>query len=713
MSILALLVVLSACATDKKADKAVPIPPPPMTTPASAPLPEPVVSASTPAAAPQPVSPPARPSRPKSIDVPSLSMKESGGGGQARQANSGHQGSSEKPYQIQVENMPLNEFIYLVFGKILETSYSVDKSVEARKETVTLNMKVPARQSEVIEIVKEIFRGYGLGIETKEGITFIVPISGQPQKPVVPYFLGSIPETVPAGELVGLMVQVYHLKPMDFGGIVQTLALSNQGRIVPIPGTSMVSIIDDANHARAAAELLGALDRPSLVNKKIKLFYLTHLSLETFTGYLTQSLPAQGIPVAKNPADPGLILVPMSQIRAVLAVSPKQEWLNIVGFWQEKLDLPSISEDEPQFYIYHPKNRRASDLAKLFGGGSGPRTRDKQTSKMGSKQQTSQEAASQGWTMEPQQGKNVQGEHEPKAPRPVTSLGDVAVTVDDDSNSLVITATPFQYAKIEEILTRLDRLPRQVLVEVTIGEVTLTGKLNYGIEWAIRHSDPVGTLGTLGKLGLGTTGFVYTVGTAANHIQAALNAFAQDGALRVLSTPRLVVLDNQEASINVGQEVPIVTSEASAGLQQEGNTSLLRSIQYRKTGVILTIKPTINSQGMLTLVLRQEVSNAQTNDLNPRIGSPIISTRNVETSVALKSGSSVLLGGLIKNSLNSTVNKVPAMSDIPLLGVFFRNTTNSTERTELFIQITPHILTNAEEAEDVTRNFKDILKMFK
>jgi len=655
--------------------------------------------------------------------VPALSVPAPAAGTQPQQAKAARAGpGGGQPYQIQVENMPLGEFINLVFGKVLDVNYTVDKSVEARKETVTLNMKTTARQPEILQIAREVFKGYGLDVTQKEGIYFVGPITGHDQKPIIPYFVGNVPETVSGSDAVGLFLQVYYLKPLDYQNILQALALSTMGRIQPVPGSSMAWIMDDANHARAAAELIQALDRPSLSNKKMRLFYLHYLPVDTFLGYLNQALPAQGVPVAKTPADPGIMLIPLKQIRAVLAVSLKPEWFDQIGFWQEKLDLRTVSEDEPHFYVYHPKYRRAADLAKLFTGAAAGARKGLQAEqqRLGVRQDAGPETMGTSQkgpgpeTMGMSQ-KSVSGSEPDKTSQKPLTLSDVAVVVDENANSLVFTATPFQYSKVEELLFKLDVLPRQVLIEVTIGEVTLTGSLQYGIEWALKHNGAgmSQTLGTLaGGLGIGSTGFLYTIVSSGGNFQAVLNAFANDNVLKVISTPELVVLDNQEASINVGTQVPILTSQSTGGITVSGTTSLIQSVSYQQTGVILNIKPTINSQGVLTLVLEQTVSDAETNTTSS-ISSPLITTREIHTSVALKSGSSVLLGGLIQNQISDTVSKVPGLGDIPLIKPLFSTTSRSINRTELFIVITPHILTTTEEAEDATRKFKDLLDMLK
>ncbi len=648
---------------------------------------------------------------PKRVDVPAISIPPPAAGSQPQQVKAAHPGpGGGQPYQIQVENMPLGEFINLVFGKVLDANYSVDKSVEARKETVTLNMKTTARQSEILDIARQVFKGYGLDVTQREGIYFVGPIAGQEQKPIIPYFVGNVPETVDGSEAVGLFVQVYYLRPQDYVGIVPTLALSTQGRIMPVQGSTMVCLIDDATHARAAAELIQALDRPSLTNKKMRLFYLHYLPVDTFVGYLTQALPAQGMPVAKTPAEPGIMLIPLKQIRAVLAVSLKPEWFDQIGFWQEKLDLRTVSEDEPHFYVYHPKYRRAADLAKLFSSAAGTRKGSQaDQQKLGTRLEVGPETTGMSQKSAPAPAPDA----DKTSPKTLT-LTDVTVCVDENANSLVFTATPFQYSRVEELLLKLDVLPRQVLVEVTIGEVTLTGSLQYGIEWAIKHTG-VGltqTLGTLGGLGVGSSGFLYKAISEGGGFQATLNAFATDNVLKILSTPELVVLDNQEANINVGTQVPVLTSQSTAGIESSGTTSLLQTVQYIQTGVILTIKPTINSQGMLTLTLKQTVSDAATNTTSS-ISSPVITTREIDTSVALKSGSSVLLGGLIQNQVSTNVSKVPGLGDVPLVGQLFRTTSRGTTRDELFIVITPHILTTSEQAEDETRKFRDLLDLLK
>ncbi len=602
--------------------------------------------------------------------------------------------ADEDKLKIQVEKMPVNEFLNLLFGKVLNADYYLDKSLQGRTETVTLSMTTPTGRTALLEIAREVLKSYGLEIQKKGAIYFVGPQSGVAQKQIVPFFVGDVPQDVDSGQRVALFIPIYYnLAPDQHMNLVQMLAVSSEGLAYTIPGAGIIYIVDRAANVRAAAELIRALDRPTLVGKKIRLYYLEYMDAQTFSEHLIQTLPAQGVQLAKSSAERGMILIPLPDVKALLAVSPTEEWLQFVNYWRDKLDIPSILGENPNYFIYYCQNRRATDLAAVFSAVGA------ELSQVSSNKKKTQPGSTAPAKV------SLRKKDDGSLP--------VSITVDKASNALIIFATPSEFEVMKGLLIELDRLPKQVLIEVTVGEVTLTDKLQFGIEWAIRHSgDLIGELGTLKKLGVGGSGFLYTLITEGGDFQAVLNAFAQKGVLNVLSTPRLMVLDNEEAMINVGTEVPVVTSESTTpGVVSEGTTGILRSIQYRNTGVILNIKPTINSNGMLTITLSQEVSEAQTNDISPDISSPLILTRSLSTSVALKTGSSVLLGGLIKNNTSRSQVKVPLLGDIPILGNVFKTQSKSTDRTEMFIQITPYILSDTKDAEDVTRKFKNLLQM--
>jgi general secretion pathway protein D len=273
----------------------------------------------------------------------------------------------------------------------------------------------------------------------------------------------------------------------------------------------------------------------------------------------------------------------------------------------------------------------------------------------------------------------------------------------------MIMALPDRYKNILSLLKAIDTPVKQVLIEATIVELTLTDELKYGVEWFIKNSQSGGqyTLGTLGNLGLSALGLSYTFVSDIGNFQALVTAMANSNRANILSTPRLMVLDNKEATIQVGSDVPTVTGEVTAAdltkTTTSTSTSILRNITYRSTGVLLKVKPTINTEGLLTLEISQEVSLPGADGAG---GSPIFLTRKITTSVVVAHGHTLALGGLMSTNDSTAETKVPILGDIPLIGNLFKYTAKSKQKTELLILVTPTILISTDDAAKVTDELK-------
>jgi general secretion pathway protein D len=205
--------------------------------------------------------------------------------------------------------------------------------------------------------------------------------------------------------------------------------------------------------------------------------------------------------------------------------------------------------------------------------------------------------------------------------------------------------------------------------------------------------------------------FVSSATAAAVNFKSMVNALATKNKANILSTPRLTVLDNHEAVIQIGQDVPVATGEQTTASSTATNPTIQTSIQYRSVGIILKVKPTINTEGLLTLELTQEVS-----DLSKNTGvgdSPIIAIRRINTSVVAANGQTVALGGLMKQQKGIIERKVPLLGDIPFIGHLFKVTENTDDRTELLILVTPTILTKTDDATKITDELKKEIKWMK
>ena len=284
------------------------------------------------------------------------------------------------------------------------------------------------------------------------------------------------------------------------------------------------------------------------------------------------------------------------------------------------------------------------------------------------------------------------------------------ITLDTIGNALIYQGTAEEWARLLPVLKELDKPAKQVLIEVTIADVMLTDDEQFGIEWQIPRTqwgNYSGRIGTYDGLGLGGSGLTYMLTDSLGEVRSMLNAFASKKRINVLSSPRIVVKSGENASINIGTEVPILTSQSvdPAAPQQEGNTAILQQIQYRRTGVILQVKPTVHAGNRVDLEVSQEISKAEANTTSD-ISSPSILNRHIQTKLSLSDGGSVLLGGLISHSQNVGVGSVPILGDIPLLGYLFRVDKQFIERSELIVLIVPYILNNDQEAREITESFR-------
>jgi general secretion pathway protein D len=282
------------------------------------------------------------------------------------------------------------------------------------------------------------------------------------------------------------------------------------------------------------------------------------------------------------------------------------------------------------------------------------------------------------------------------------------VIADQDTNSLLILSTPADYDVIESAIRKLDVIPRQVLVEVMLAEVLLEDKYSFGIGWFFSGKDNVA--GRLAGGLLPTTpggspgvpddpGFLSIIQrSAAGDVRAALTALGTYGKAQVLASPHVMVLDNQKAQIKVGDRISVQT-QTQTGVST--GSGVLNSFQYLETGILLAVTPRINSGGLVTLEVNQEVS-VPANDATAANPNPSVNSRSAQTTVVVASGESVVLGGLIREDSGRTAQGIPLLSKIPILGAAFGTQGYRNTRTELILVITPRIVSDTTQARDAT-----------
>jgi type II secretory pathway component GspD/PulD (secretin) len=406
------------------------------------------------------------------------------------------------------------------------------------------------------------------------------------------------------------------------------------------------------------------------------------------------------------------VLTPFLSTNAVMVDVPKINYIIIVDTdanvkrllqLVEIFDSEQLKQIKPQVFVYPVRNGKAKDVAALL-----------QQIFLGASKTTPTPSRPATTPVRP----TVPGQTSPApapTPSPQISLGtpgggealvlDITRIIPDEvTNTIVILATPDDYALMNETIQKIDIVPRQVMIEVMIAEVTLGDDLQFGIEWSIKAKVDKGFMDLGFSTALDPTkpaGFTFLGIDRTGLIRGFLQALASESKINVLASPHILAADNREARIQIGNQVPIVTSETPVSTTGTAGTSVSRTIQYKDTGVILKIKPLINESGLVSLDLSQEVSDYF---LQTIYGSeyPVITKREASTNLVAQDGETIVIGGLIQDNFKRTKEGLPLLSKIPLLGWLFSNTTDSTKRTEIIMLLTPLVVKNPEEAKNMT-----------
>lgn len=282
-------------------------------------------------------------------------------------------------------------------------------------------------------------------------------------------------------------------------------------------------------------------------------------------------------------------------------------------------------------------------------------------------------------------------------------VGQITVIPDQNTNSVIIVGTPDSAAIVKSILEQLDRIPQQVVIETIIVEATLTANEKLGVEWKFSQGSGGSVSQNYGLQSSSSTptGLAYSVTTG--NLSGFVNALKTDTKFSILSTPRIFTSNGVQSDINISQSIPYVTSQRT---DTNGNISYTYS--YQDVGVVLTVLPRITAGGYVTMDVSQTANDL---DHYTDFNAPVINQRVADTTVSVKDGETVILGGIIRNTVQSTVSKIPLLGDIPFFGKLFRNSSVEKDKTELLVFLTPHIINNAEDARRLRD--KSILEMDK
>lgn len=585
--------------------------------------------------------------------------------------------SQDANITLTFEQLPLPDFVQAVYGTILKKNVTLDAAVMSRKDLVTLRTGGPQTPGQVADAVRLLLQSYGIAVFEVGGLVRVVPDSAKVGYSPEISRGRALPQTPTSLRPIFQLVELQAVRNPDVANWVKTL-FGNKIDLKEDPARNAVLLSGNAADVLAALEVIQVLDQPMMRGRHSIRINAAYWAADDLAKRLVEILVAEGyaasLPVAAGGIGWPITVMPMAGANAVFVFALSPQILDHVAAWAAELDKPNEKGMGRNLFSYPVQYTDAESLAKTL------------------QQLLSPSAA---------------------GPAPAAAAGKTAaamqVVVDRASNTLIVQGGGEDHGALRSLLQSLDKPAREALIEVTVAEVQLRDNLELGVEWLIKDlgiGSYASTASTLGGLGVGTSGLSIKFLDSSGDLRGLINALASNNRATILSSPRVVAKNGESATIQVGQEVPIITSQQTTAVTT--GTGILQTVQYRNTGVILSVKPVIHSGDQIDLEVQQEVSAAQSTTTGVSV-SPTFTSRKIQTRLSLKNGDTVLLGGLISSNRAEGDTGIPLLKDIPGLGQLFRKNTQSGDRTELIVLITPYILNDDRDARALTRAFRDRL----
>jgi general secretion pathway protein D len=643
----------------------------------------------------------------------------------------------------------IREIVRTILGTTLNLNYTIDPNVHG---TGSIETGAPMQRSALIPTLETLLNANGATLIERNGVYAVVPLPA-----------GATRNLVSGANAIGAGTQVVPLRYASAKDLAKVLEpyVAEGGKIAADPAPNAIIVSGDAAVRQTLVGLIRAFDIDILAGQSYALFPVRDSDPAKRASEFERVLQAQ-----TEGALGGIVrVVPMDRVNAVLVVSSQPRYIDTARrFFRLSNELEDATART--WHVYYVQNGQSADLENLLqraftprnvsptpgppgstapgaeqltiGGGRGP---GGGTSGFGGQGSTAGLGGAGGGagvtTGLPGAGGGAGGAGglgggipppptaaeggAPPATEPLsaeTGPGGGApenrmrIIANRRNNALLVYATPSEYAVIEGMLRKIDIIPLQVLIEATIAEVDLNDTLQYGTQFFFKADHVANTLGPLSGLPpLGSLTFPATAAqpffTLSKSPNFALSALAAVTKVKVLSAPQVMVLDNEPARLQVGQQVPVLTGTATSTLA--ANAPVVNSVDYHSTGVIMQVTPRVNSGGLVSLDIAQEVSDVAAAATNTVQGSPTFNDQIFRTRVAVQDGQTVGMAGLIRDNSSNDNGGIPFLKDIPILGTLVSTQSNTRMRTELLVLITPHVVHDQRDARALTEDLRNQL----
>ncbi|MBB3228797.1 general secretion pathway protein D [Luteibacter sp. Sphag1AF] len=647
------------------------------------------------------------------------------------------------------ENQPVESVVKAILGDLLHENYSITPGVQGN---VSFSTSQPVTADQALPILETLLSWTGNALVHTSGRYVVMPAKDAAAGNLVP----SLGAVAPAGGLQARLFPLHYISATEMQKLVKPFARAD-AVLLADPTRNVIVMAGTPAELENYQRTVKTFDVDWLRGMSVGVFTLQRADVKELMPALDKIFGDKG----NTPMAGMLRFIPIERTNALVVISPQSEYLEEVRGWIDRIDRGG--GNEPQLFVYDVRNVQASDLAEylsdIYGGGSGGSSdrggkvapglssgtmsggSDSDSANRGgsglgsttgsfgsstgsysstgsnslgstSNSMSSGSLGSSGSSL----GSSDDGMGDSNTSRHrsggSTTEDGVRITSVDSNNQLMVRARPAQWAEIEQAIKRLDAVPLQVQIETRILEVALTGEFEFGVQWYLEglvggKNGSVGqpgnkqqwALGNGGNTFNGTDSFFYSFTN--NNLAVAVRAVETSGNAKILSAPSLVVLNNQKAHIQVGDQIPVQQTYVNT----TGSTdNTIGQVSYLNTGVILNVRPRVNPGGLVYLNINQVVSAPGVKDAGT--DNYPIKQREVSTQVAVQSGQTVLLGGLIKQDESQSDTGIPGLNRMPIIGRLFGTTTRSRNRTELIVLITPRVITNGEEAKTVTDEYQ-------
>jgi len=604
--------------------------------------------------------------------------------------------------------------------ELLEINYIVDPGIQGK---VTIHTARKLKKTDLFSVFSQILAINGLTAMKEGSLYKIIPMKNAPRMPMDTVFMLGQKDVPPMNRVIIQVIPLKYISTQEMTKLLTPFLSSGGTLVASVPANTLV-VVDKGSNILKILQLVGAFDVNLLDRVHYRFYPLKYLDAEEVAAIVkefTASYAGSSGEMVK--------FIALERLNTLLAVSTTPEVFDKI----EELVLQIDIVDETvaaRIFIYFVKNGGANELATLLndvltgketkkqekkeagGASSVPGNPFSRAKMAGKKAEKTAEKAGES-TQKSTAGKKTSSQ---SGEGSSTLMGEMTITPDEIRNALIIESTPSDYKIIQGILKKLDIMPRQVLIQATIAEVTLDSSTEFGVEYALGQG--AGALGAGFMATVGSGGLKYSIGVT-NKWYAELNALATKGRLNVISSPHVLASDNQEAKIDVSREIPLASGSTTVNT---GTTLSETTIEYRDTGVILSVTPHINERGLVTMDISQEVSNYEGDmAVGRQVGDaksvyPVFSKRVVKTTLTVGHGQTIAIGGLIRDREKETTSGLPCLIDVPVIKYLTGSWEKVTEKIELIVLITPRVVDDMDDVEAMTNEFKQkvqsVMKQF-